>query len=279
MNIAHTSRDHVSVITPDSAWRMFDIRELWTYRELLWVLGARDVKVRYKQTLLGAGWAIFRPLLTMLVFTMVFGRLAKIPSDGYPYDVWVYAALLPWTFFTTSVAASGQSLVGSAHLVSKVYFPRLLVPLSAMGAPLVDFVVSATVLFALMAWHGVALTTRLVAAPLLLLGLLLTAVGVGALSSALMVSYRDLSHVLPFALQIWMYATPVVYPASLIPGGWHWLLYLNPAAGLVEGFRSAFLGKPFDIRLLVASAIGGTVLFLVGIAYFQKVERRFADVI
>lgn len=258
---------------------MLDLRELWAYRELLWVLGARDVRVRYKQTLLGAGWAILRPLLTMVIFTLVFGRLAKMPSEGMPYSVWVYAALLPWTFFASAVGASGQSLVGSAHLISKVYFPRLIVPLASIGAALVDFLVSSVVLFGLMAWYGVGWTANLAAAPLLFVALVFTGLGAGTLLSALTVAYRDVTHLLPFILQIWMYVTPVVYPASLIPERFRWLLYLNPVAGLTEGFRSAFLGKPFDVPAIALSLVVSLLVFLAGVAYFERVERRFADVV
>lgn len=271
--------DHVTIIEPSRGWRMFDLKELWAYRELLWVLAGRDIRVRYKQTLLGAGWAILRPLLTMLIFTVVFGRLAKIPSDGFPYAVWVYAALLPWTFFATAVGAAGQSLVGSSTLISKVYFPRLIIPLSSSGAALVDLLVSTGVLFALMAWYRVPWSPHLAAAPLLFLAVAFTALGVGTLLSALAVAYRDVTHLLPFLLQIWMYVTPVVYPAGLVPERWRYLLYLNPMAGLSEGFRSAFLGKPFDPLALGLAATVSVLVFVAGIAYFERVKRRFADVI
>jgi len=258
---------------------MLNVRELWAYRELLWVLASRDVRVRYKQTFLGAAWAILRPLSTMLIFTVVFGRMAKMPSDGYPYSVWVYAALLPWTFFSSAVASSGQSMVGSANLISKVYFPRLIVPLSSIGASLVDLLVSTAVLFALMAWYGVGWSANLAMVLPMLVAVLFTALGVGTLLSALTVSYRDFTHVLPFLLQIWMYVTPVVYPPSLVPERWRWVLLLNPMAGLSEGFRSAFLGKPFDSVSLLASFLVSVLFFVLGIAYFEHVERRFADVI
>ncbi len=276
---AYFGHRHLTVIEPSRGWRMLDLRELWAYRELLWVLAGRDVRVRYKQTLLGAGWAILRPLLTMLIFTVVFGRLAKMPSDGYPYAVWVYAALLPWTFFATAVGASGQSLVSSANLISKVYFPRLIVPLASIGAALVDLLVSTLVLFLLMAWYGVGWTANLLAAPVLLLAVIFTALGIGTLLSAMTVAYRDVVHLLPFLLQIWMYVTPVVYPASLVPERFRWAIYLNPMAGLSEGFRSAFLGRPFDLPALALSMAVSVLLFFAGVAYFERVERRFADVI
>jgi lipopolysaccharide transport system permease protein len=271
--------DHVTVIEPTKGWRSLDLKELLAYRELLFVLTARDVKVRYKQTVLGFLWAIIQPVMLMVVFSIFFGRLAKMPSDGIPYPIFVYAALLPWTFFANAVSASGNSLVGSANLVSKVYFPRLIIPLSSIGAGLVDFAISAGVLLLLMVWYGVGWSLNLLAAPLLVAGVVFVALGVGTFLSALTVSYRDFRYVIPFMIQFWMFATPVVYPASLVPEGWRWLLYLNPMAGLVEGFRSAFLGRPFDIPALALSLGVALAIFLVGVAYFEKAERRFADII
>ena len=270
---------HLTVIEPPRGWRMLDWRELWAYRELLWVLTMRDIKVRYKQTVLGAAWAIIRPFITMVIFSVVFGQLAKMPSDGYPYPVFVYAGLLPWTFFATAIGTSGQSLVGSAHLVSKVYFPRLIIPLSSGGAGLVDLLVSTGILMLMMLWYGVGWSVNLLAAPLLLLAVVFIALGVGTLLSALTVAYRDFTHLTPFVVQIWMYITPVIFPVSLVPERWQWLLYLNPMTGLVEGFRSAFLGKPFDLQGLAISFAIAIAVFAVGVAYFEKVERRFADII
>ncbi len=276
---AFFSHEHLTVIEPPRGWRMLDWRELWAYRELLWVLTLRDVKVRYKQTVLGAAWAIIRPFTTMLIFSIVFGHLARMPSDGYPYPVFVYAGLLPWTFFAAAIGASGQSLVGSAHLVSKVYFPRLIIPLSSVGAGLVDLLISTAILLLMMLWYGVGWSLNLLAAPLLLAGVVFVALGVGTLLSALTVAYRDFTHVTPFLVQIWMYVTPVIFPVTLVPERWRWLLYLNPMTGLVEGFRSAFLGKPFDPSGLGISLAIGIALFVAGVAYFEKVERRFADII
>lgn len=270
---------HLTVIQPIKGWRMLDWRELWAYRELLWVLTARDIKVRYKQTVLGAGWAILRPFITMVIFSVVFGQLAKMPSDGFPYPVFVYAALLPWTFFAASIGTSGGSLVGSSHLVSKVYFPRLIIPLSSVGAGLVDLLISTGILLLMMLYYGVGWSWNLLAAPLLLMAVIFTALGVGTLLSALTVAYRDFTHLTPFMVQIWMYVTPVIFPVSLVPERWQWLLYLNPMTGLVEGFRSAFLGKPFDLQGLGISFAIAIAIFLIGIAYFEKVERRFADII
>lgn len=270
---------HVTEITPPKGWRMLDWRELWAYRELLSVLTMRDIKVRYKQTVLGAGWAIIRPFLTMVIFSVVFGQLAKMPSDGYPYPVFVYAALLPWTFFATAISTSGQSLIGSSNLVSKVYFPRLIIPLSSVGAGLIDLLISTGILLLMMLWYGVGWTWHLLAVPLLLVAVVFAALGVGTLLSALTVSYRDFTHLTPFLVQIWMYVTPVIFPVTLVPERWQWLLYLNPMTGLVEGFRSAFLGKPFDLAGLGISCAIIIALLFVGVMYFEKVERRFADII
>jgi lipopolysaccharide transport system permease protein len=270
---------HVTVIEPHKGWRMLDWRELWAYRELLWVLTTRDIRVRYKQSVLGAGWAIIRPFTAMVIFSIVFGQLAKLPSDGYPYPVFVYAALLPWTFFSSAISTSSQSLVGSSNLISKVYFPRLIIPLASAGSGLVDLLISTGILLLMMLWYGVGWSWNLMAAPLLLLAVVFSALGIGTLLAALTVSYRDFTHITPFLLQIWMYITPVVFPVSLVPQRWQWLLYLNPMTGLVEGFRAAFLGKPFDINGLIISFVVAVLLFAVGVAYFERVERDFADVI
>jgi lipopolysaccharide transport system permease protein len=270
---------HVTVIEPHKGWHMLDWRELWAYRELLWVLTTRDIRVRYKQSVLGAAWAVIRPFTAMVVFSVVFGQLAKMPSEGYPYPVFVYAALLPWTFFSGAISSSGQSVVGSSNLISKVYFPRLIIPLASAGAGLVDLLISTGILLLMMLWYGVGWSWNLLAAPLLLMAVVFSALGVGTLLAALTVSYRDFTHITPFLLQIWMYITPVVFPVSLVPQRWQWLLYLNPMTGLVEGFRAAFLGKAFDVPGLCVSFLVAVVLFAVGIAYFERVERRFADII
>jgi lipopolysaccharide transport system permease protein len=272
-------RDRVTIIEPSKSWRLLDWKELWAYRELLFVLTTRDIKVRYKQTILGSAWAIIQPVMMMIVFSIFFGNLGKIPSDGYPYPIFVYAALLPWSFFANSVANSASSLVGSASLVTKVYFPRLIIPLSSVGSGLVDFAVAGVILLLLMVYYGVGLTFNLLMAPVLVAGAVLTALGVGIFLAALNVAYRDFRYVVPFLVQFWMFATPVVYPASLVPSHWQWILYLNPMAGVIEGFRSVFLGKPFDIVNLLVSLGIGLLVFAIGVAYFEKVERRFADII
>jgi lipopolysaccharide transport system permease protein len=270
---------HVTVIAPSRRWSGIRWREIWAYRELLWVLAVRDVKVRYKQTVLGASWAIVRPLLTMLIFSLVFGRLAKMPSDGYPYPIFVYAGLLPWTFFSSAVTSAAQSLVSSSGLVSKIYFPRLIIPVASIGAVLVDLLVSTVVLLLMMLWYHVGWTPKLIAAPILIVALLCASLGVGLLLSALTVSYRDVTHITPFLVQVWMYVTPVLFPVTLFPQRWRALLYVNPMTGLIEAFRSVFLGKPIDWSGLGLSSLVVAIVLAAGLLYFEKVERRFADVI
>ena len=271
--------EHVTRIAPGRNWRALDLRELWAYRELLVVLIMRDIKVRYKQTMLGAAWAILQPFLTMVVFAVFFGRLIKVPSDGYPYPVFVYSALLPWTFFSNAITKSTESLVSSAHLISKVYFPRLMIPLSTIGVGIVDFIIASSILLAMMLYYGVGWSLNLLMAPVLLLAIVFVALGAGACLSALTVAFRDFRYVIQLVVQLWMFVTPVVYPVSLIPTQWRWLLYLNPMAGLVHGFRAVFLGKAFDLFGLTVSAAVAICLFVAGVAYFGRVERQFADII
>jgi lipopolysaccharide transport system permease protein len=268
-----------TIIEPVTGWRAINIRDLYAYRELLWVLSMRDLKVRYKQTVLGSAWAVLQPLLMMIVFSIFFGRLARIPSDGFPYPIFVYVGLLPWTFFASVVPNAANSLVTSAQLVTKVYFPRVIIPLSTVGAALVDLAVATSVLLLMMLWYGVGWTLNLLAVPLFVIGIVVAALGVGILLSALTVAYRDFRYIVPFLVQFWMFATPVAYPASLVPEQWRWLYFLNPMSGMVEGFRSAFLGRPFDVPSILLSFVVGIVLFAAGLAYFERVERRFADII
>jgi lipopolysaccharide transport system permease protein len=271
--------EHLTVIEPIRGWRALDLRELWAYRELLLVLATRDIKVRYKQTVLGAAWAILQPFMTMVVFTIFFGKLANMPSNGYPYPVFVYSALVPWTFFANAITSSSNSLVGSAHLISKVYFPRLIVPLSTVGVGILDFGIASSILLAMMLFYGVGWSLNLLMAPTLLIAVVFVAVGVGTFLSALTVAYRDFRYVVPFMVQLWMFVTPVVYPASLVPMQWRWLLYLNPMAGLIENFRAVFLGSAFDFVGLTVSIVVAMVVFVIGVAYFERAERRFADII
>lgn len=272
-------RDHITLIQATHGWRSLNIRELWAYRELLWVLMERDLRVRYKQTVLGAGWAVLQPLMLMVVFSIFFGRLAKLPSDGVPYPVFAYSALVPWTFFASALGSASNSLVGSSHLISKVYFPRLIIPLSSIGSWIVDFVIASVILLALVLFYGIPITPGLIAVPFLLVALAFCALGIGTALSALTVAYRDFRYLVPFLIQIWMFITPVLYPASLVPERWRWVFSLNPMAGLIEGFRSAFLARPFDASGILIGFAVSCALFSIGVVYFAQVERRFADII
>lgn len=284
-SLASTSRTSgalpvpAKVIEPSRGWRMLNFKELWEYRELLGVLVRRDIKVRYQQSVLGVAWVILRPLVSMAIFTLVFGMFARIPSDGYPYALFVFAGLLPWIYFSTAVLSSGGSLVASAGLVSKVYFPRLIIPMASVAGGLPDLFVSMAFLLLAMPFFGSGWTANLLAVPVLVPGIVVTALGVGTLISALTVAYRDFGSIAGYALQVWMYATPVIYPVSMVPEKWRWILQINPMAAQVDGFRSAFLGKPFDIEAIAVSLTISAALFVVGVAYFEKVERRFADII
>jgi len=271
--------EHLTVIEPPGRFDLLDVRELWAYRELLFTLARRQVSLRYKQTVLGAGWAIVQPVMQMVVFTVLFGRIAKIPSDGFPYPVFVFSGLLPWTYFTSAASSALGSLVGNSHLLTKVYFPRLIIPLAAVTAALVDFAVASGVLLALLLFYGVALTPSLLLLPVVVLGLVLAATGIGTGLGALNVSYRDLGHVMPFFMQLWLYATPVIYPARLVPESFRLVVQLNPLTGLIEAFRACALGQPLDFAALGVSLLIAAVLFVTGTLYFHAVERRFADVV
>lgn len=239
----------------------------------------RDIQVRYRQSLVGVAWAVLQPATMMVIFTIFFGRLAKIPTDGVPYPVFVFAGLLPWIFFSSAASAASQSLVGQAGLVSKVYFPRLLLPVCSMGAFVVDFAAACTLLIALMFYYGYWPGPALLLVPLLLLGVAMVTAAIGIFFSALVVNYRDVRYVLPFVLQIWMFVTPVIYPPSFLAEEWRWLLWLNPLAGFIDGIRGALLSVPFDL-IGVAVSCGLTVLLLLGATmYFRSVERRLADLI
>ncbi|MBB6049273.1 ABC transporter permease [Armatimonas rosea] len=272
--------EHYQVIEAKSGLNL-PFRELWRYRELLYFLTWRDVKIRYKQTALGAAWAILQPVMTMIVFSLLFGRLAGMDTrtGGVPYPIYVFAGLLPWTFFSTALANSGNSVVGSANLITKVYFPRLIIPLASAGAGLVDLAISFSVLLVMMVWYKIALTAQLFLVPLFLFGTVLAATGVGTLLSALTVAYRDFRYVVPFLVQIWMFITPVIYPSSIIPKEWRWVQALNPMAGLIDGFRASFLGRPLEWGNILISLAVSIALFFMGVFYFRSVERRFADII
>jgi lipopolysaccharide transport system permease protein len=268
------------VIEPRKSLFHLDLRAIWEYRELLYFLVWRDLKVRYKQTVIGAGWAILQPLMTMVIFTAVFGNFAKIPSDGIPYPIFAYSALLPWNLFASSLTRGGTSVVGNSQLISKIYFPRLLLPLSGILSPIVDFAVSFVILVVMMIWFGTLPSWGVLALPLFLFLVLLTALAVGLWLSALDVRYRDVGHTIPFLVQLWMFASPVAYPVSLVPDKWRMLYSLNPMAGVIEGFRWALLGKESpDFGMIVISSIMVLALLLSGIVYFKHTERTFADVV
>jgi lipopolysaccharide transport system permease protein len=268
------------VIRPSKGLFDLDLRGVWDYRELLYFLVWRDVKVRYKQTAIGAAWAILQPLMTMVIFTVVFGNFAKIPSDGLPYPVFAYTALLPWNLFASALHRASVSVVGSAHLISKVYFPRLIVPLSGTISGLVDFGIAFGILLALMAWFRIVPTWGVLALPLLLVLALTTALAVGLWLAALNVRYRDVGYTIPFLVQFWMFASPVVYPVSLVAEKWRLLYSLNPMAGVIESFRWALLGKnALDLGVVGTSAAAVLAVLVSGTVYFKQMERTFADVI
>ena len=267
-------------IAPSTGWVSLKLYELWEYRELLYFLVWREVKVRYKQTAIGAAWAIFQPLMTMVIFTIVFGNFAKIPSDGLPYSIFAYTALLPWTYFSQALSRSSASLVGNANLLTKVYFPRLIIPLAGVAAPAVDFVFSFVILLGLMLWYGVAPTWGVFALPFFLMLALTTALAVSLWLAPLNVKYRDVGHTLPFLVQFWMYASPVAYPVSLVPEKWRLLYSLNPMAGVIEGFRWALLGRASpDFAVMAVSTGVILVLLFGGIVYFKRMEKTFADIV
>lgn len=255
-----------------------NLKELWQYRELLYFLVWRDVKVRYKQTAIGASWAILQPLLTMMIFTLIFSYLAKIPSDGVPYPIFAYAALLPWTYFSQAIGRCASSVIVNAGLITKVYFPRLIVPLAAVISPLVDFCLSLLILVGMMVWYGIVPTWGLLVVPAFLFLALLTALGVGLWLSALNVRYRDVGHTVPFLVQIWMFASPVVYPVSLVPEKWQLLYSVNPMVGVIEGFRWSVLGNaPPNWGVIAMSAFVVLALLVCGTLFFKRMEKTFAD--
>ena len=267
-------------VEPGRAWTAIDLKEVWQYRELLYFLTWRDVKVRYKQTVLGATWAIIQPLFMMLVFSLFFGRLARVPSDGIPYPVFALCGLLPWQLFAHALTESSNSLVGNQNLITKVYFPRLVIPIAAVLGGVIDFVIAFLLLLALMLYYGIVPGIAIVTLPGFLLLALLTALAVGLWLSALNAQYRDVRYTISFLVQFWLFATPVAYPSSLVPEKWRPLYGLNPVAGVVEGFRWALLGKsqaPGAMLWVSVSVV--VVLLLGGLYYFRRMEQEFADVI
>lgn len=270
---------HQTIIEPQEGWRLINVRELWQYKDLLWFLVWRDVKSRYAQSILGIGWAIIQPVFNMIVFTVIFGNLARIDSDGVPYAIFNYAAMVPWTYFANSLTEAGGSLVSSSNLLTKVYFPRLIIPLAPVLAKLLDFGIAMLLLFGLMLYFGIAPTLGALALPLLVLLMMLTASGAGMWLTALAIQYRDVKYALTFGVRLLMYAAPVVYSVNLIPEPYRLLYGLNPMAGVIEGFRSALLGtNPMPWDLIGVGAGVAAALFVTGALYFKRMERVFADV-
>lgn len=271
----------ITVIEPKKGWVPIDLKEIWEYRELLYFLTKRDIKVRYKQTVLGGLWAIIQPAFTMVIFTLFFGRLAKMPSDGMPYPIFVYVGLLPWTYFANAVSSSGNSLVGSANLITKIYFPRLIVPASASLAGLLDFFVAMFVLLALMIHYSfLPSIVGILLFPFLVGLTFLCAVGVGLWLSAMNVQYRDIRYVIPFLVQVWMFVSPVIYPVSIVKEKYQWLLALNPMGGVIKAFRASILGhQPIDWFLLGLSTAMILIILGSGLYYFRRMEKVFADVV
>lgn len=255
-----------------------NLREIWEYRELLYFLTWRDIKVRYKQTAMGATWAIVQPLFTMLIFTLFFSIFVGVPSDGIPYPVFAYAGLLPWTFFAGAVSNCSNSIIGSAGLITKVYFPRMLIPAASVSAGLVDLVIATVILIAMTLPYGITLTGSLFMMPVLATLTMILALGAGILMAALTARYRDVRHVLPFVLQLWMFSSPIIYPLSVVPEKWRWALELNPLTGIIEGFRCSLVGRAFNWRAIIFSSLVGLVLFICSMFIFRRLEKSFADV-
>ncbi len=268
------------VIQPSHGWSALGLREMWHYRELMYFMIWRDIKVRYKQTALGAAWAIIQPFFTMVVFSLFFGRLAGVPSDGVPYPIFSYTALVPWTFFANGLTLASNSLVGSANLLSKVYFPRLIVPTATILSGIVDFALAFVVLIAMMLAYGIMPTINVIWLPFFLLLALITSLGAGLWLSALNVKFRDVKYVVPFLTQLWMFLTPIAYPSTMLPEPWRTLYGLNPMAGVIEGFRWALLGTQMTVGpMILVSAIAAVVLLMTGAFYFRRMEKTFADVV
>lgn len=268
------------VVGPPGGWQALDVREIWRYRDLLYFLVWREVKVRYKQTVIGGAWAVLQPFMTMVVFSVIFGLLIDVPSDGVPYPVFSFAALVPWTFFATGLARAGNSLVQDPSLLSKVYFPRITLPLATVSSLLVDFAIAFVILIGMMLVYGIVPGVAFLASPLFLLLAYVTTLGVGFWLSAANVKYRDINYVIPVLVQFWLFLTPIAYPSSLIPEAWRALYGLNPMVGVVEGFRWALLGtESATSASLFVSAAAALLLFGSGMLYFRRMEREFADVV
>jgi len=268
------------IIQSQKGWQFIDFEELKQYRDLFYFLVSRNIKVKYKQTVLGGLWAIIQPFFSMVVFTLFFGKLAKIPSDGIPYPIFSYTALIAWTYFSSSVSGASNSLIGESNLISKVYFPRLIIPLSPVLSGLLDFTIAFLVLIGMMFYFHVYPTIMILFVPFLVILMMLTASGVGMFLAALNAKYRDIRYTIPFIVQLWMFASPIVYPASMVPEKYRLIYALNPMVGVIEGFRSALLGTAsFPVQMILMSTLVSAGLFIIGTFYFKQTERYFADII
>ena len=279
-SIAHDlPAEPIVTIEPSRSWVPLDLADLWAYRELFYFLTWRDVKVRYKQTALGVAWAVLQPLCTMAIFTIFFGRFAKMPSDGIPYPIFAFAGLVPWTFFSNALTNSGNSLVGSQNLITKVYFPRMIIPGAAVGAGLVDLAIALALLVPMMFYYRIVPTLNILMLPVLIILIGLLTTGAGMWMSALNVKYRDIRYALPFFIQLGMFVSPVIYPPSFVPERFHWLLNLNPLTGIIDGFRSALFGHAFNWTALATSTAITLALLIYSAYMFRRMEKSFADIV
>lgn len=276
---SHLPDEPLVTIEPSKSWASLNLRDLWTSRELLYFLIWRDVKVRYKQTIFGVAWVIMQPLLMTLIFTIFLGKLVRVPSNDIPYALLVLTGLLPWTFLSSAITGSSNSLVGNAHLITKIYFPRMIIPLAAVGARLFDFAISFVILFVLMTYYGFGVTSKILMLPVMVLLIAMLAIGVGMITSALNVKYRDVGVAIPVLIQLWMFASPIVYPLSLVPERWQKLYAFNPLTGIITGFRASLLGEDFQWTALAISAAVTVCLLIYGAFLFRRMEKYFADIV
>jgi len=274
------SRTETTVIRPSNGWSFPDFKEIWEYRELLYFFVWRDIKIRYKQTVLGASWAVIQPFFTMVVFSIFFGKLAGIPSEGIPYPIFVYCALVPWSYFANALTKASNSMVSQRGIITKVYFPRLIIPLASVLSGLLDFAIAFIVFIGMMLYYGILPSPAVLLVPLLVLLSMATALGVGLWFSALNVIYRDVQYAVPFGIQFWMFATPIAYSSSLVPEAWRLLYGINPMVGVIEGFRWALLGRASGLGLMfIMSTLFVLLVLVTGLIYFRRMERTFADVV
>lgn len=272
--------EDITVIEPKKGWLPIDLKELMAYRELLYFLSWRDIKVRYKQTIIGAAWAIIQPLFSMIVFSIFFGHYAKMPSDGVPYPIFAYTALVPWMFFSNGINQSGNSLVNSAHLIRKVYFPRIIIPVSSVLSGVLDFIIAFAMLIVMMLFYGIVPTANIIWFPFFLLLAAITALGVGFWLSALNVQFRDVKYVIPFMVQFWLFSTPIAYPSSILREPFRSIYGMNPMVGVVEGFRWSLLGtEVYHSTAMIVSTTFAILLFVSGAFYFKRMEKNFSDMV